>query len=131
MAQQRQGSGFYPSAQSLEKLQGETERVARTLFRWVGCVASGKGPGGHVRPVSTKGLYERYRTEDGGGALQGEREILTVACQVAGICAAGLLVPGYLIDLAFDTDIVTIVAQSMLAAFACALIAMVWNGQKE
>jgi len=45
--------------------------------------------------------------------------------------SAGLLVPGYLIDLAFDTDIVTIVAQSMLAAFACAPIAMVWIGQKE
>jgi hypothetical protein len=66
-----------------------------------------------------------------GGAVLDEREILTAACQVAGICAAGLLVPGYLIDLAFDTDIVTIVAQSMLAAFACALIAMVWIGQKE
>ena len=66
-----------------------------------------------------------------GGAVLDEREILTAACQVAGICAAGLLVPGYLIDLAFDTDIVTIVAQSMLAAFACALIAMVWNRSEE
>jgi hypothetical protein len=93
--------------------------VPQVLFRWVGCVAS------------TKGIYERYRTEVEGGAVLDGREILTAACQVAGICAAGLLVPGYLIDLAFGTDIVTIVAQSMLAAFACALIAMVWHGQKE
>jgi hypothetical protein len=63
--------------------------------------------------------------------VQDVRETLTAACQITGICAAGLLVPGYLIDLAFDTDIVTIVAQSMLAAFACGLIAMVWRGQKE
>jgi hypothetical protein len=50
---------------------------------------------------------------------------------MAGIGAAGLLVPGYLIDLAFDTDFVTILAQAMLAAFACALMIAVWTDQKE
>ena len=57
--------------------------------------------------------------------------MLTAACQVAGLCAAGLLVPGYLIDLAFDTDLLTVLAQAMLAAFACALMIAVWTGQKE
>lgn len=63
--------------------------------------------------------------------MQDGREMLTAACQVAGLCAAGLLVPGYLIDLAFDTDLLTVLAQAMLAAFACALMIAVWTGQKE
>lgn len=63
--------------------------------------------------------------------MQDGREMLTAACQVAGLCAAGLLVPAYLIDLAFDTDVLTILAQAMLAAFACALTIAVWTGQKE
>ena len=58
------------------------------------------------------------------------RETLTAACQVAGISAAGLLLPSYLIDLAFDTDLLTTLAQAMLAAFACALMVTVWNDQK-
>jgi hypothetical protein len=52
------------------------------------------------------------------------------ACQVAGIGAAGLLLPSYLIDGAFDTDLLNIVAQAMLAAFACALMLAVWTGQE-
>ena len=63
--------------------------------------------------------------------MQDGREMLTAACQVAGLCAAGLLVPGYLIDLAFDTDVLTILAQATLAAFPCALMIAVWTGQKE
>ena len=59
------------------------------------------------------------------------RETVTAACQLAGIGAAGLLLPSYLVDLAFDTDLVTILAQAMLAAFACALMGMVWNDRKE
>jgi hypothetical protein len=66
-----------------------------------------------------------------GDTVQDGRETLTAACQVAGIGAAGLLVPSYLIDLAFDTDLLTILAQAMLAAFACALMITVWNDQKE
>jgi hypothetical protein len=58
------------------------------------------------------------------------RETLTAACQVAAIGAAGLLLPSYLIDLAFDTDLLTALAQAMLAAFACALMVTVWNDQK-
>jgi hypothetical protein len=59
------------------------------------------------------------------------RETLAAACQVAGIAAVGLLGPGYVIDLAFGTDIVSILTQGMLAAFACALIFAVWSGQEE
>jgi hypothetical protein len=36
-----------------------------------------------------------------------------------------------LIDLAFDTDFLSIVAQGMLAAFACALMIVVWTDQEE
>jgi hypothetical protein len=50
---------------------------------------------------------------------------------VAGIIAAGLLLPSYLIDLAFDTDLLTALAQAMLAAFACALMVTVRTDQKE
>jgi hypothetical protein len=53
--------------------------------------------------------------------VQDRRKTLVAACQVAGIGAAGLLLPCSLIDLAFDTDLLSIVAQAMLAAFACAL----------
>ena len=59
------------------------------------------------------------------------RETLAAICQVAGIGAAALLVPCYLIDVALDTDIVTILMQGMLVAFACALIIAVWRGQEE
>ena len=53
------------------------------------------------------------------------------ACQVAGISAAGLLLPCALIDQAFDTEFLSIVAQAMLAAFACALILAVWTDQEK
>jgi hypothetical protein len=66
------------------------------------CVASGRGPGGYAPGF----------------------------CQVAGISAAGLLLPCSLIDMAFDTDFLTIAAQAMLAAFACALMLTVWTGQE-
>lgn len=62
--------------------------------------------------------------------MQDRRETLTAACQVAGIGAAGLLLPCYLIDMAFGTDLLTIAAQAMLAAFACALMLVVWTGQE-
>ena len=63
--------------------------------------------------------------------MQDRRETLTAACQVAGISAAALLLLGYLIDLAFDTDMLTILMQAMLAAFACALMVAVWTDQEE
>jgi hypothetical protein len=59
------------------------------------------------------------------------RETVAAVCQVAGIAAAALLVPCYLIDVALDTDMVTILMQGMLAAFACALIVGAWSGQEE
>jgi len=63
--------------------------------------------------------------------VQDRRETLTAACQVAGISAAGLFLSCYLIDLAFDTDMLTILMQAMLAAFACALMVAVWTDQEE
>ena len=50
---------------------------------------------------------------------------------MAGISAVGLLLPTYLIDLTFDTDILTILLQAMLATFACALMLAVWTDRKE
>jgi hypothetical protein len=65
------------------------------------------------------------------GAMQDRRETLVAACQFVGISAAGLGLPCYLIDLAFDTEFLSILAQAMLAAFACALIFAVWAHQEE
>ena len=62
---------------------------------------------------------------------RGGRDILMAACQLAGISATGLLVPCYFIDRTFGTDILNILMQAMLAAFACALMVTVWNAQKE
>jgi len=50
---------------------------------------------------------------------------------MAGISAVGLLLPTYLIDLTFDTDILTILLQAMLATFACALLLAVWTDREE
>jgi hypothetical protein len=65
-----------------------------------------------------------------GGTVQDRHETVVAACQVAGISAAVLLLPCSLIDMAFDTDLVSIAAQAMLAAFACALMLVVWTGQE-
>ena len=62
--------------------------------------------------------------------MQDRRETLVAACQVAGITAGGLLLPCALIDIAFDTDFLSIAAQTMLAAFACALMLVLWTGQE-
>jgi hypothetical protein len=63
--------------------------------------------------------------------MQGRWGTLIAACQVAGIGAAALILLCYLIDLAFDTDFLSILTQAMLAAFACALILAVWTDQQE
>jgi hypothetical protein len=60
-----------------------------------------------------------------------KRETLIAVCQLAGISVAALILPCCLIDFAFDTDLLSILAQGMLAAFACALILAVWTGQEE
>ena len=39
--------------------------------------------------------------------------------------------PAALLDLAFDSDLVGVLSQAMLAAFAIALIISVWTIQKE
>jgi hypothetical protein len=63
--------------------------------------------------------------------VQIKRETLVAVCQLAGISAAALVLPCSLIDFAFDTDLLSTLAQGMLAAFACALILAVWTGQEE
>jgi hypothetical protein len=85
------------------------------------CAASGKVPAG---TCARSGKHT-------GDAVQYRRETLTAACQVAGVGAAGLLLPSYVIDGAFDTDLLSIMSQAMLAAFACALILAVWTDHQE
>jgi hypothetical protein len=63
--------------------------------------------------------------------VQDERDTLAAAFQLTGISLAGLLVPGALIDLAFDTDYLSILAQAALAAFACGLIVGVWTDHQD
>ena len=53
------------------------------------------------------------------------------ACQVAGVSAAGLILPCYLVDLAFDTDFLSILTQAVLAGVALALMFAVWTDQEE
>jgi hypothetical protein len=74
-----------------------------------------------VRPVS----------KPTGEAVNEKRETLIAACQLAGVGAAGLILPSSLIDLVFDTDFLTILGQAMLAAFACALMVAVWMGTSD
>ena len=111
----------------LEKLQGETYVDLQKLVSWVCCswvsLALRLGRG---RAATSA----RFLPVTQGRAVQDKRETLMAACQVAGIGAAGLLLPCALIDMAFDTDFLTIAAQAMLAAFACALIVVVWTGQE-
>jgi hypothetical protein len=63
--------------------------------------------------------------------MEDRRGTFLAACQLAGMAAAGLLLPSALIDWAFGTDLLNILAQATLAAFACALIVAVWNYQKD
>ena len=74
-----------------------------------------------MRPVSAG---------DTGESSAGQARDTNAACQVAGITAAGLFLRCSLIDMAFGTDFLTIAAQAMLAAFACALMLVVWTGQE-
>jgi hypothetical protein len=52
-------------------------------------------------------------------------------CQVAGISAAALILPCSLIDLKFDTDLLSTLLQAMLAGVALALMVAVWTDQEE
>ena len=58
--------------------------------------------------------------------MQDERETVAAACLVMALSLAGLLLPCAVIDLALDTDFLGVVAQAMLAAFACALMVATW-----
>ena len=63
--------------------------------------------------------------------MQIKRETLMAVCQLAGISAAALILPCSLIDLKFDTDILSILLQAMLAGVALALMVAVWTNQEE
>jgi hypothetical protein len=56
---------------------------------------------------------------------------LVAAFQVAGLAAAALLLPAVLIDLALDTDFLSILSQGALAAFAIALIVAIWKSRQQ
>ncbi|GEP58466.1 hypothetical protein [Reyranella soli] len=58
-------------------------------------------------------------------------DTLVAACQVAGLVAAVLMLPSAVIDLAFDTDFISILLQAGLAAFAVSLIVAAWKAQKQ
>jgi hypothetical protein len=66
-----------------------------------------------------------------GEAVPDSREAIMTVCQVAVISAATLILPCTLIDLAFDTDFLSMLMQALLAAFALALTVAVWTGQEE
>ena len=66
-----------------------------------------------------------------GVSVQIKRETLMAVCQLAGISAAALILPCSLIDLKFDTDILSILLQAMLAGVALALMVAVWTNQEE
>jgi hypothetical protein len=63
--------------------------------------------------------------------VQIKRETLMAACQVAGISAAALILPCSLIDLKFDTDLLSTLLLAMLAGVALALMVAVWTDQEE
>jgi hypothetical protein len=60
-----------------------------------------------------------------------KRETLMAACQVAGISASALILPCSLIDLKFDTDLLSMLMQAMLAGVALALVVAVWTDQEQ
>ena len=58
-------------------------------------------------------------------------DTLVAACQVTGLVAAALMLPSVLIDRAFDTYFLNVLAPAALAAFAVALIVSIWKAQKQ
>jgi hypothetical protein len=60
-----------------------------------------------------------------------KRETLIAVCQLAGISAAALILPCSLIDLAFNTDFLSMLTQAALAGVALAVMVAVWIDQEE
>jgi hypothetical protein len=77
--------------------------------------------------MSVRFLHRRFW----GVSVQIKRDTLMAVCQPAGICAAALILPCSLIDLAFDTDFLNILMQAALAGVALALMVAVWTDQEE
>jgi hypothetical protein len=66
-----------------------------------------------------------------GVSVKIKRETLLAVCQLASIGAAALILPCSLIDLKFDTDILSVLLQVMLAGVALALTVALWTDQEE
>lgn len=58
-------------------------------------------------------------------------DTLVVACQLAGIVAALLLLPAAIVDMVFGTDFLSMLSHAVLAAFAASLIVAIWAAQKS
>ena len=59
------------------------------------------------------------------------RETLVAVCQLAGLSAAALILPCSLIDLEFDTNLLSMLLLAMLGGVALALMVAVWTDQEE
>jgi hypothetical protein len=57
-----------------------------------------------------------------GAIVEDKGATLSAVFQLAGIVAAGLVLPSALLDWAFGTELLSALPQAVLAAFACALI---------
>ena len=73
----------------------------------------------------------RFLADIWGVSVAIKRETLIAVCQLAGISAAALILPCTLIDLAFNTDFLSMLMQAALAGVALALILAVWINQEE
>jgi hypothetical protein len=83
----------------------------------------GRGRTEDIRPVSAPHFWDV--------SVQIKRDTLMAVCQPAGITAAALILPCSLIDLKFDTDLLGMLMQAVLAGVALALIVAVWTDQEE
>jgi hypothetical protein len=60
-----------------------------------------------------------------------KRGTVLAVCQVGGIGAAALILPCSLIDLKFDTDILSMLLLIMLTGVALALMVTPWTDREE
>ena len=63
--------------------------------------------------------------------MQIKRDTLVAVCQLAGLGAAALILPCSLIDLEFDTNLLSILLLAMLTGVALVLMVAVWTDQEE
>ena len=89
-----------------------------------------KGQADVTRRVCRVGL-RLGRADIWGVSVAIKRETLVAVCQLAGIGAAALILPCSLIDLAFNTDFLSMLTQAALAGVALAVMVAVWIDQEE